>query len=114
MIRAVYEVDRCRVQVQGHAGFAPMGQDTVCAAASALLYTLAEAVKELERMGMLEGYRVELQSGAGEVCWTPSVLWRSYVMTAMNSICLGFRLLARDYGEYVGFEVRRTRHENLL
>lgn len=36
MIRAVFGRDR--VTVMGHAGYAPKGQDIVCAAASALVF----------------------------------------------------------------------------
>ena len=38
MIRAVFGRDR--VTVMGHAGYAPKGQDIVCAAASALVFAL--------------------------------------------------------------------------
>lgn len=33
-----------RLVVQGHAGYGPEGQDIVCAAASALVYALAETL----------------------------------------------------------------------
>ena len=37
---------RTRLVVQGHAGYGPAGQDIVCAAASALVYALAETLAE--------------------------------------------------------------------
>ena len=48
MIRVVWTKDR--VTLQGHAGKAPRGEDTVCAAVSALVYALAGA---LEQQGVL-------------------------------------------------------------
>lgn len=33
--------DRCEISAHGHAGYAPLGQDIVCAAVSSLLCTLA-------------------------------------------------------------------------
>ncbi|MGM9647120.1 MAG: ribosomal-processing cysteine protease Prp [Eubacteriales bacterium] len=33
--------DRCEITAAGHAGYAPIGQDIVCAAVSALLCTLS-------------------------------------------------------------------------
>lgn len=48
MIRAVWTSDR--LTLQGHAGHAQRGQDTVCAAVSALVYALAGA---LEQQGKL-------------------------------------------------------------
>ena len=39
--------------VTGHAGFAAMGQDIVCAAASILVYTAAELALDMARRGQL-------------------------------------------------------------
>lgn len=36
-----------RITAEGHAGYAPYGQDIVCAAISALLQTLTQSVEEL-------------------------------------------------------------------
>lgn len=44
MIRAV--VTKNRVSLSGHAGYAPAGQDIVCAAVSALVFALAEAAEQ--------------------------------------------------------------------
>ena len=43
MIRAVFGRDR--VTVMGHAGYAPKGQDIVCAAASALVFSLIGSIR---------------------------------------------------------------------
>ncbi len=48
MIRAVFGRDR--VTVMGHAGYAPKGQDIVCAAASALVFALIGALEEKEQL----------------------------------------------------------------
>lgn len=40
IIGAITE-DRCEIVAHGHAGYAPIGQDIVCAAVSSLLCTLA-------------------------------------------------------------------------
>lgn len=44
MIRAVFTRDR--LTLQGHADYAPRGQDIVCAAVSALAYALIGALEE--------------------------------------------------------------------
>lgn len=44
MIRVTAEPER--LTVQGHAGFAPRGQDIVCAAVSALMLALCERLQE--------------------------------------------------------------------
>ena len=51
-----------RLVVQGHAGYGPAGQDIVCAAASALVYALAETLTET---GKLAG--LDIRKGYAEV-----------------------------------------------
>ena len=48
MIRAVF-ADK-EITVQGHAGYAPKGQDIVCAAVSALVYALIAALEERDNL----------------------------------------------------------------
>lgn len=48
MIRAVFT--HRRVTLTGHAGYAPRGQDIVCAAASALVYALIAALQEQDNL----------------------------------------------------------------
>ena len=57
MIRAVFGRDR--VTVMGHAGYAPKGQDIVCAAASALVFALIGSLRQeenLREVGIRPGY----------------------------------------------------------
>ena len=46
MIRAAFSKNR--LTVEGHAGYAPKGQDIVCAAVSALVYALIGTLEETE------------------------------------------------------------------
>ncbi len=48
MIRSV--MTHNRVTMQGHADFAPRGEDIVCAAASALVYALIAALEEKQEI----------------------------------------------------------------
>ena len=48
MIRAVF--GKNRLTVEGHAGYAPKGQDIVCAAVSALVYALIGTLEETENV----------------------------------------------------------------
>ena len=61
-----------QMEMQGHAETAPKGQDLVCAAASALAETLAQAVERLYYQGMLRRCpRVELEEGRAEIIVQP-------------------------------------------
>ena len=56
-----------RITVSGHAGYAPAGQDIVCAAVSALTYALAgylEETGQAERVDIRKGFAVI--RGAGQ------------------------------------------------
>lgn len=104
MIRVCYDRRVHRVTVSGHAGFAERGADILCAAASMLLHTLAGAVRRLSERGLAEDIAVSLRTGAGDVMCVPVGEFDCVVTAVMDSIVLGFQLLAADYPEYVGFE----------
>lgn len=67
MIRAT--IDARGVELRGHAGYAPRGQDIVCAAVSMLVYVqmrLLERAEELEELELRPGYvRMTLRQGGG-------------------------------------------------
>ena len=104
MIYVTYDRRGHRVTVAGHAGFAERGADILCAGASMLLHTLAGAVRRLSERGFAEDISVTLRVGAGEVLCVPVGEFDCVVTAVMDSIVLGFRLLAADYPEYVQFE----------
>lgn len=104
MIRVSYDRRAHRVTVMGHAGYAERGADILCAAASILLHTVAGAVRRLSERGLAEDISVTLHAGAGEVVCVPVAEFDCVVTAVMDSIVLGFRLLAADYPEYVRFE----------
>ena len=57
MIKIIYVADpeggKLTMRAEGHAGYAPAGQDIVCAAVSSVLYTLAGL---LDANGELEAF----------------------------------------------------------
>ena len=68
MIRARFEGDS--VTLSGHAGYAPRGEDIVCAAVSALVYVQTRLLQEdeaLEALTAREGF-VELKLRRGVRC----------------------------------------------
>jgi len=105
MIRIAYHREACRVVIQGHAHSAEPGHDLVCAAVSALAYTLAGNVRELESGGKVRFAYARLESGDAEIGCTPKGRWEDTVRCLFDGVCLGFRLLAQRYPEYVVWEV---------
>ena len=88
MIR-ITRLGETSVKLEGHAGSDVYGKDLVCAAVSALVLTLAEAVKDKP------GAEVILKPGDSVIrCGQEAE-------GAFDCICLGFALLAKKYPDYV-------------
>ena len=84
--------------VTGHAGFASMGQDIVCAAASILVYTAAELALDMARRGQLRRAPVlNLKPGDAVIRFTPDTLGRQRAEAGLETVGYGFSLLAKKY-----------------
>ena len=100
------------LRITGHAGYAPEGQDIVCAAASILVYTAAETVLSYAVGGMLlraesEGLLraepvVDMQPGDITIACAPK---HERVVRAMwDTALLGMQMVAHEYPQNVRFE----------
>lgn len=104
MIKVIYEADpeggKLTMRAEGHAGYAPAGQDIVCAAVSCLMQTLAYSAAEDEGTSSCiyqgkEGPVVNVEAG-------DSVLMRD----KFELVADGLDLLAEQYPENVNFKKR--------
>lgn len=102
MIKIIYVADpeggKLTMRAEGHAGYAPAGQDIVCAAVSCLMQTLAYSAAEDERTSSCiyqgkEGPVVSVEAG-------DSVLMRD----KFELVADGLTLLAEQYPENVSFK----------
>lgn len=102
MIKIIYEADpeggKLTMRAEGHAGYAPAGQDIVCAAVSCLMQTLAYSAAEDEHTSSCiyqgkEGPVVSVEAG-------DSVLMRD----KFELVADGLDLLAEQYPENVNFK----------
>ena len=60
------------MKVQGHAGTAPKGADLVCASATMLVYTVAQAMSFMHEQGQLEEKpRIKIRDGKAVVVAKP-------------------------------------------
>ena len=89
----------CRLEASGHAGYAPAGQDIVCAGASTLMQTLCAllAGEEGTRSGVWDepdGPRLAVTAAAPQKPW---------VEGAFEFAKAGFALLAERYPDNVRF-----------
>ena len=109
MIQVTYDWEHCRMTIEGHAHSAEPGHDLVCAAVSALVYTLAANVRELESGGKVHFAYARLESGDAEIGCTPKGKHAALVGCILNAVCVGFEMLARQYPEYISYEIHGQR-----
>ena len=88
--------------LSGHAGAAPAGVDTVCAAASMLAYTVAQEVLEMEGKGKLrKKATVKLDRGEALITCKPKKSAWSEALQLYKVAQTGYRLLAANFPENV-------------
>jgi uncharacterized protein YsxB (DUF464 family) len=106
MIKVIYDRDKNRVSIEGHAESGEKGHDLVCASVSILAYTLASFVQNMKEAKQVYNPKTDLREGDALICCEPPSKYKNSVTLVFDSICGGFELLARNYPEYVSFEIR--------
>lgn len=89
------------LQMQGHAGAAPKGQDLVCAGASTLALTLGRAAALMEEEMLARPALVRLEAGDTAISVLPRREWASSADAIFWTILLGLSRLAQAYPQYV-------------
>jgi uncharacterized protein YsxB (DUF464 family) len=107
MIKAIYHRKYNRLTVTGHAGAAETGHDLVCAATSALAYTLAANVANMADAGQVREPIIKTDVGDAEVSCKPHHNLKSTVTLVFDSVCVGFEVLAHNYPDNISYEIRR-------
>ena len=105
MIKVVYYRKYNRLTVEGHAYSGEPGHDLVCAGASTLAYTLAANVANLADNGHARDVTMNLAHGNAEIGCNIRSGSKYIVMRIFESICVGFEILAKDYPEYIKYEI---------
>ena len=109
MIHVVYHREYNRVTVEGHAGSGEKGHDLICAAASVLVETLATNAERIAGSGMASSPVIVLEEGRAEISCKPRSKYKYATAMVFDAVCEGFALLARDYPEYISYEIRGVR-----
>lgn len=105
MIKIEYCPERFSLRASGHAGYAPIGEDIICAAVSSLVQTLALCI-----LGYSHGLLGEPTVAIGEVteisCKPLPEREREISLIYWYCIC-GLDCLAEQYPQYIGITVLR-------
>ena len=89
---------------KGHSGFAPHGQDIVCAAVSVLLQT---AVLGLEEAADIVP-QTEIADGHLECYLAPDQAGQPKVEAILQTMLVGLKAIEEAYSDYVSVQVRST------
>lgn len=94
-----HEAMKVRLEVSGHAGQAEPGKDIVCSAVSILTYTLAHNIKDIVPTSSID------MNHGDAIIEAECKDMRSLVkaLNALRVITKGYKLLQRQYPEYVNF-----------
>ena len=103
MIKITYneypEEDLMRLRAEGHAGYAPKGQDIVCAAVSTLMQALAFSVDDRE-----DGFAVASSSGAAGTYLELQARATLENRAKFELVTDGLELVAQLYPKFVTFD----------
>lgn len=90
------------LKMKGHANAVESGNDPICAAASMLMYTLAQNVMYLQDAGVADDVRVILEEGEALVSCR-AVDEKETLLCVFDTVTTGFMLLAGNYKDHVKF-----------
>lgn len=106
MVTAKFEVgmNYIRMDVKGHAGFAELGQDPVCAGASALAMTVAQCIDGMAKEGkLLKKPGLIIRNGRVSVVAKPKKEYYSEALHVFFVGETGMQLLAESYPDNINF-----------
>lgn len=101
MIQIRIDVENMCMAVSGHAGYAPVGQDIVCAAVSTLTYTL---VQNLALLLCSDDYSNEIKDGYAYIKANPPDETAEACRDIFMVIANGMFMLQAKYGQYIQVE----------
>ena len=91
--------------LKGHAGAAPKGEDLICASATMLAYTVAQAVQFMHEQGKLKKKpKISLREGNATIIATPNEDDYAEALHTFWVAQCGIHVLAHNYPQNVKLE----------
>ena len=94
------------VDIEGHSGAAPMGEDLYCAGISVLTVALACALKDAKSQGYIEELSLDVREGDTHIKAIPKVGFEPIVQTIFTTIFNGYDAMSISFPDYVSFQPR--------
>ena len=104
MVNITFNSKTLTLEIKGHAGQDEKGKDIVCAAISALFYTLAKALCDSEKM-LKKKPIIKERDGEGLISCQAKKEYEGNIARTYWTILTGLELIADEYKEYVKFEI---------
>lgn len=92
------------IQIDGHAGGGPKGQDLICCAVSTLTETLSIYLEIMLQKGLLADLKEEIESGHVYLYPQPYGWSKEQTTTAIDVIRNGYIALAEQYSDKIRYE----------
>lgn len=92
------------IQVDGHAGGGPRGQDLICCAVSTLTETLSINLEIMLQKGLLADLKEEIESGHVYIYPQPYGWSMGQTAAVIDVIRIGYKALAEQYSDKIRYE----------
>lgn len=104
MIDITFNPNTYTLDVTGHAGHGKKGEDIVCAAISALFYTLAESLYNSKAM-LADDIVFSDEDGQGHLSCKPKAEYEANVSLIYWTVLNGFNVVSQAYKKNINFKV---------
>lgn len=93
--------DKYVLSIDGHTGFDKCGSDIVCAAVSAVTYTLINALRWAEADELLYIDEIRIGDGSVYIEAEPYSFSREKIKTIIETCMTGYSTIEEEYPEYI-------------
>lgn len=111
-VKISHDSGRFEISVAGHSGYAPSGQDIVCAGISALSQTAAQMFAKMEAEGDLKEFSLEMQSGELHLFAVACKSYEAKAAVIYEYFCEGAGLIAQNYPDFLRIFKCGEKNEN--
>lgn len=108
MLKIKVVISTHKIEMEGHAEYAEKGKDIVCAAASMLMYTLADTIQKYEET-LWSKPKIQIDESDGKIktkiqC-VPKPEFKGNIDIVYQTVLYGLQLLAEGYPDNVQLRI---------
>ncbi len=96
--------NRYNIKLNGHANYAPNGQDIVCAATSMITFMLLQMIDNMNARNEVSIIRQRQEEGFVDIEVSVGKIYQDYFDTVLDVILTGYKLLGNKYPNNIFLE----------